>query len=80
MRPTSFVPASTVAERAGKILQSHMASSATNSGDAGAAKPGPSVATYKEETPLLDLSDDDEDMMMACVALEKKNAVLGCST
>ena len=78
MPPTSFVPASIVADRAGKILQSHMPNTATNSGAAGAAQPGPSAATYIEETPLLDLSDDDEDMLMACVALEK-SSVLGCS-
>ena len=72
MRPKSFVPASTVAERAGKILQSHMMGAATNSGDAGATKPGLCIPTYIEETPLVDLSDDDEDMLRACVALEKK--------
>ena len=72
MAQTSFVPAAMVAQRAGKILQRHMPNTATNSGAAGAPQPGPGAATYIQETPLVDLSDDDNDMLMACVALEQK--------
>jgi hypothetical protein len=72
MAPTSFVPAAMVAQRAGKILQRHMPNTATNSGAAGAPQLGPSAATYVQETPLVDLSNDDNDMLMACVALEQK--------
>jgi hypothetical protein len=68
MRPTSFVPASTVAARAGQLSQSHTPSAGSNSGDAVAAKPAPSTATYIETTPAFDLDDDEEDMLMACVA------------
>ena len=62
MAPTSFAPAAMVAQRAGKILQRHMRNAATSSGGTGAPQLGPTTDTYVQETPLVDLSDDDNDL------------------